>query len=193
MGGGLPLDIIKAPLRAIRDLPDRVLHTTRRRRALRQLSGTVVRSAVFICHGNINRSAYAGAVFARAVPPDRTGDVTVRSAGFIGPNRPASQLAQTLATERGADLSGHRSRLIDATELREADLVVVMSAAQRRDASRLTGRPARDIVILGDLDPAPIERRTIQDPYGHTVDVFEHVFDRIDRCVHQLSAAIWTR
>jgi hypothetical protein len=40
--------------------------------------------------------------------------------------------------------------------------------------------------VLGDLDPLPIATRTITDPWGRTADVFDLVFDRIDRCVDEL-------
>ncbi|MEX0907228.1 MAG: hypothetical protein WD054_02775 [Gemmatimonadota bacterium] len=184
---------MKAPLRALRHLPDRLLHGRRRRRALEWLSSAEIRTAVFICHGNINRSAYAAAAFEREIPEASRAAVQVRSAGFIGADRPASELAQSIAARRALDLRGHRSRLIDLTEMKETDLVVVMNADQCRELCRLTGRNPDDVLVLGDLDPAPTGRRAILDPYGHPAPVFEKVFDQIDRCVVELTSAIWPR
>lgn len=182
---------LRVPLRALRHLPDRLLHGRRRREALERLAAAEVRTAVFICHGNINRSAYAAAVFERAIPEGSRARVRVRSAGFIGAGRTASELARALATRRGYDLSEHRSRLLDPAEMKETDLVVVMNTEQRRELCRLTGRRPDQVVVLGDLDPEPVQRRTILDPYGHPEPVFEDVFDRIDRCVAELTNAIW--
>lgn len=184
-------EVLKAPLRALRHLPDRLMHTSRRRRALEHVARLDVRSAVFICHGNINRSAYAAAVFARSVPPNLRDGVTVRSAGFVGPDRPASDLARTVASRRGLDLSAHRSRRLDAAELTATDLIVVMNTRQCGDICALTARPRHEVVILGDLDPDTIVSRSVQDPYGHPVHVFERVFDRIDRCMDQLTKTLW--
>lgn len=174
----------------MRHVPDRVLHVQRRRMALERLrTHSDARSAAFICHGNINRSAYAAALFASRVPQGR--ELIVSSAGFIGPGRPASESALQVARRRGIDLSRHQSRSIDGTELAATDLVVVMDTHQQRAVSRIAGRPRADIVILGDLDPQPIDRRTVPDPYGHTIPFFEEVFDRIDRCVAEMCAALW--
>lgn len=95
-----------------------------------------------------------------------------------------------MAARRGIDLDDHQSRLIDVNELRTADLIVVMSASQRRSIYRLTKMPEQFVLVLGDLDTEPIARRTVQDPYGQTEEVFIQVFDRIDRCVGQLVRAV---
>lgn len=173
--------------RWVRHFPDQLLHAQRRQEALARVREQGrIKTAVFICHGNINRSAYAAAAFAQALAKRGCGDVVVRSAGFIGPGRAASELAQRVASRRGVDLSAHESRLIDVEELRSCDLVVVMSTEQRAAIHRMA-RPAEPLVLLlGDVDPEPIRRRTVQDPYGHPEDVFVQVFDRIDRCVSQL-------
>lgn len=170
-------------LRSIRHLPDRLLQPIRRRRMSKRLAGRRVQSVLFVCHGNINRSAYAAAVFpAHVTGPERKA-LVVRSAGFIGPGRPASDHALKIASQRGVDLSGHESRLIDGAEARSTDLIVVMSARQRAYVIRVVRCLPECVVVLGDFDPQPAPERTIQDPYGHTEEVFDAVFDRIDRCV----------
>ncbi len=194
MPGRPMLGAVKSLLRTIRHMPDRLRHRSRGRRLRAWLdTRTSVESVAFICHGNINRSAYAAAAFARLVPPDLRDAVLVRSAGFIGPGRPASALACRTAQRRGLDLGAHRSRLIDPDELRRTDLIVVMNQRQRADIVRLLGRSDQGIIVLGDLDPLPIERRAVQDPYGRSEATFETVFTRIDRCIDALARALWQR
>jgi protein-tyrosine phosphatase len=109
--------------------------------------------------------------------------VTVESGGFIGPGRPSPNEARESAADRGIDLSDHRSSVIDATVVRMADLVVVMD---RRQARRIRGEfPSShaSVLILGDLDPAPIARRAILDPVEQPRRVFDEVYERIDGCV----------
>ena len=186
-------DAVRPLLRAVRHGPDRLLHPFRRRRLLARLRrAPTPGSALFICLGNINRSPFAAAAFEREMASKGCNTLRVRSAGFIGPGRPVSEAAQRLGAERGLDLTGHVSRLIDPAEVCETDLVVVMDVKQRRRVARETGRRKRDIVVLGDLDPAHIVRRVVQDPYGHPREVFERVFDRIDRCVDVLAGATCT-
>lgn len=183
--------MVRSIARTVRHLPDRLLHPLRRRRALERLRERGVKGTVhFICLGNINRSAYAAVAFRRAMASRGRDTVRVASAGFIGPGRPSPDLAQAEAERRGLDLTQHVSRLLIAGDVGEDDLLVVMTVEQRRRARRLLDRPSQDVVVLGDLDPVPIVRRLVQDPYGHPAHVFEGVFDRIDRCVEQLASAM---
>lgn len=134
-----------------------------------------------ICHGNVCRSPFAAAVLHHAL---HDSGILVDSAGFVWPGRPVPLHAQVAAEERGIRLTGHRSQTLTETMLREARLVVVMDVAQRR----LLRRPSIVTVpeLLGDLDPEPIEKRAIRDPWGQSPPVFADVFGRIERCATAL-------
>ncbi len=164
-----------------------MLHGWRFRSTTRRLAARGrPKSLLFICHGNICRSPYAAASARRHLPPESH----VESAGFIGPGRPAPPAAVAAAAEQKIDLTPHRSQLVTAELLQAADLVVVMDAAQR---DRLAlGRPAiaSRLVVLGDLDPAPITRRGIPDPVDQPVDVFRSCYARIERCTTVL-CGLW--
>jgi protein-tyrosine phosphatase len=160
--------------------PARLLHPLRRRAARAALRGRAPRTIVVVCHGNICRSPLAAALLRRALGP--TG-IRVESAGFIGPNRPAPRDAVAAAARRGVDLSDHRSRLLTADLVSSADLLVVMGPEQQRAVCERFGRWPRDVIVLGDLDPAPIEARTIRDPIEQGPDVFEESYARIEICV----------
>lgn len=176
---------LRSILRRVRDFKDRALHPLRRRAALYRLRRRRIHRVLFVCHGNINRSVYAAARFGALV---RDG-LVIESAGFIGPGRRASPTTQLLASKRGLDVSDHRSRLIGDLDVREMDLIVVMDSRQRRAVSRkLHDRSA--VLVLGDLDPVRGEPRAVLDPYGHPVEVFERVYDRLDRCVEVLAGVV---
>lgn len=75
--------------------------------------------------------------------------------------------------------------------VRDADVTLVMAPPQLRQLRRVAGaRPAGPSIVLGDLDPAPIDRRTIVDPYDQPDEVFEAVYERIDRCCRSLVEAL---
>ncbi len=168
----------------VRLAPERLLHPRRRREAVarRRAAGRPSRVLV-LCYGNICRSPYAEARLRALVATRGLGGVAIESGGFFGPGRPANDMAHRLAAGRDLDLSGHRSRLVDPSLGTLASLVLVMTRQQAVAAARDAGiLPAR-IELLGDFDPLPIEQRDIPDPYGHPPEVFERVFDRIDRCL----------
>jgi protein-tyrosine-phosphatase len=85
-------------------------------------------------------------------------------------------------------MSSHRSVLITPETLASADLIVVMSESQARDIRSMA--PSKEVLILGDLDPAAISSRTILDPWGGPEVAFEASYERIHRCVRELARII---
>lgn len=165
-----------------------MLHPLRRRHALDVLRQRPRPARVIVlCHGNICRSPFAAALLARDLAG--TG-VSVESAGFIGPGRPSPREAVAAAALRGVDLSEHRSTLLTAPRARAADLVVVMDAVQARVVCDRFGRRRSDILVLGDLDPAPIATRTVRDPVDQPLEVFVETYARIERCAAVLVRAL---
>jgi protein-tyrosine phosphatase len=179
-----------AVVRAVRRGRDRVLHPWRRRQALAWLRRhRMPRGVLFVCHGNICRSPYAEGVFRARVGAVADSVIRIRSAGFIGPDRPSPRFAIEEAAARGVDLRSHRSMLLSAGEVRQAEIVVVMEAAQA-EALRERYPTAGTILVLGDLDPRSDGGRTIIDPVDQPRVMFAASYDRIDRCVAVLAEAV---
>lgn len=175
----------------VRRTPERLLHSLRRRRTLELLRGRARPDSVLVvCHGNLCRSPFAAALLRQALHPV---GVRVDSAGFVRPERPAPPEAVTAAARRGVDLSDHRSRLLTPDLARAADLIVVMDPVQQRHVRERFVRAVRDVIVLGDLDPAPPEGvglRTIRDPIGQGADVYQTSYARIARCVAALVSVL---
>jgi low molecular weight protein-tyrosine phosphatase len=171
-------------LRHVRRTPERLLHPLRRRKALEALRArTRPKTLLVICHGNICRSPFAAGFLRRTLAPV---GIAVHSAGFIGFNRPAPPEALAAAERHGLSLSDHRSRPVTADLARNADLIIVMEPSQGRTIMERFGRRPADIVILGDLDPLPVETRTIRDPVNDDREVFDQVYARVARCAREL-------
>jgi len=188
------LPVLRRAARTLRQMPDRLQHPLRRRRAVRAVAhGFVPRSVLFVCHGNICRSPFAAAAFRRALPEPLRTRIRVRSAGFIGRGRPAPAEALRVARRKGIDLAAHRSELVAAALISSADLIVVMDAQQRRAVHTRFGRRLDDIVVLGDFDPEPIETRAILDPIERPESAYEASYRRIERCVRVLADAVAVR
>jgi protein-tyrosine-phosphatase len=172
----------------VRRTPDRLLHPLRRRKALEALRARPrPKSVLVLCHGNICRSPIAAALLARELAPYGS---AVQSAGFAGINRPPPAEAVAAAERHQVNLSDHRSRLVTADLIRATDLIVVMDANQRRLVCERFGRRPSDVVVLGDLDSAVVETRTIRDPVNESQDVFAQVYERIARCVQELGRVL---
>jgi protein-tyrosine-phosphatase len=172
-----------------RDFVDSLLHSRRRRAAVRRLTNANPRSILFVCQGNICRSPFAAALLTQLAPNTFRG--TIASAGFVGPGRPPPEHALTTAREYGLDLSTHRSAAVTSASLQNADLVVVMSRAQEKGVSERV-KPGAIVVVLGDLDPLPISHRTIHDPWDGPPSAFRESYARIDHCVRALAQSAWS-
>ena len=106
------------------------------------------------------------------------GTAAVRGAG-------ADPTAIHLMKAKGYDLTSHRAQQISETLCQEADLILVMDMAQRRLLGArfptVTGRVFR----LGEF-----EATDIQDPYGHSPEMFRHVLEKIERGVESWNSLI---
>lgn len=180
-----PYRLPSGRLRDIRHVVDARLHLRRQHAAQLELQNTKPHSILFICHGNICRSPFAAALFAHYAPVALSGSMRITSAGFIGPDRAPPAKALVAGARFGVDLSSHRSSLATTASVAAADLVVVMSEEQAKSV-RLRASAATRVLVLGDLDSHPIERRTILDPWGRPDAAFDASYARIDRCVREL-------
>jgi len=172
-------------LHAVRRTPERLMHGLRQRAARAAVRGREApRVVLVLCHGNICRSPFAARLLERELAP---AGIRVRQAGFIGAGRHAPAEAVVAARGRDLDLSDHRSRPLTSALVDGADLVVVMDADQRRAVCDIFGARPERVVLLGDFDPEPIDARAIYDPVDQTVEVFDAVYTRIERCVTELA------
>jgi len=136
-----------------------------------------VERLVFVCKGNICRSAFAEAV-ARSMGMDAVscGLQTVMSA-------PANEDAVMTARKKGFRLEEHRTMPIMYMVLRKTDLLVAMEPWQAEYIRRQLVRP-HAYTLLG-LWSRPVLPH-IQDPHGAPSAYFDRCFSYIENSVHDI-------
>lgn len=142
-----------------------------------------VRRLVFICKGNICRSAYADM-------RTRSLNLPSASAGLAAdPGTPADPRASSTARKRGIDLSPHRSNTLTTLGVQAGDLLIAFEPGHAKELERrLDGRNDVQFTLLG-LWHTSGTWAYIQDPYGLSEDYFAHCFNRIDNGLERLLAA----
>lgn len=135
---------------------------------------------VFVCHGNVCRSPYA---------EHKAQQMGIKSISFGLDTRSgtaANGTAISVATDRGVDLSSHRSQQISVDQLKENDLILAMEPWHIRAIKRLEPSGHRSVALLG-LAASQWPYSYIPDPYGLSDTMFGSCFDIIDRALETLS------
>jgi protein-tyrosine phosphatase len=158
-----------------------------------QLLRTAAATVLFVCTGNTCRSPLAAAM-ARRRAADQLGiaeddllprGVRIASAGtMVNVAVPASEGAVAAAAEVGLDLSGHRSRPVDA-EL--VGGVVSVYALARSHLDTLLRNHPRLGAMAELLDP---DDRDILDPFGGELALYRETRDAIGAALERRWPAI---
>lgn len=88
----------------------------------------------------------------------------------------ADDSARTLMRERGLPIDGHRARQLDAQMCREADLILVMEAAQRQLVHQRHPEATGKVFRLTEQ-----LRVDVPDPYRRTLASFQTALALIDQ------------
>ena len=107
---------------------------------------------LFVCTGNTCRSPMACALA-------RAAGVDAQSAGLhANPGAPASPRAIRAARLYGADLTGHKARMLDETMMRDAEEVWVMTEAHEAVLNMMFPEYSRKVSVLWPPIPDPFGR-----------------------------------
>jgi protein-tyrosine phosphatase len=141
----------------------------------RRVDWEAVDRLVFVCKGNICRSAYAEAVAKSLGAESLSCGIDTSTGGRADGN------AMRAAVLRGVDLEQHRTTPIQSLAIRKGDLLVVMEPGQ---AKRLEQEPGwnNQCTLIGLWGGAA--RPYIHDPYGSSAEYFNNCFYYIEKSVH---------
>ncbi|MGO4325710.1 low molecular weight phosphotyrosine protein phosphatase [Cupriavidus sp. 2TAF22] len=134
----------------------------------------MIRSILVVCIGNTCRSPMAQCLLGNSLP-----GCTITSAGLAPLEGAAADphIVRLLA-EDGLDLPGHRARVLDASMVSGADLVLVMDTEQREALERLYPHARGKVYRLCEFVHADVP-----DPYGCSQNMFRIVFGLIKQGV----------
>lgn len=143
-----------------------------------------VKRLVFICMGNINRSAYA---------EYKAKSIGIESVSYgidADENKGASLSATRNAKARHIDLGDHRCRSMAHMKLQNGDLVLAVEPAHiDMIKTAIDGEDVQlSLIGLWSKTPTPF----IQDPICRSDTYFQHCFARIDQAILDLQSKIDT-
>lgn len=142
---------------------------------------SAVRRLVFVCHGNICRSAFAHAV---------AHDLGINAASFglsTDAGRPAYAPAAAFAQDLGLDLSAHQATRAHDFAPQTGDLMLAMETRQLRRLARYPALAALPRSLLGLYASPPVPH--LHDPYHLDPDYLPVCLARIRGAVINLATA----
>ncbi len=117
-----------------------------------------------ICTANICRSPVAEAIIRDRLQTMGLDDWTVSSAGtWAMVERAASHNSQVVMAQYGLDISDHMARMLDESDLREADLVLCMEEGHVEALMVEFPGQAHKVYLIAAMAGVPY---SIKDPYG---------------------------
>lgn len=161
----------------VRDYYARFLYRCGSYRHYTTIDWSTASRLIFVCTGNISRSPYAEA---RA----RLHGLSAISFGVAarGGDR-ADPVATRIASERGVELSSHRSRGYQDVGIQEGDLILAMEPWQLQRVALLC--PQASLTLLG-LWSSPT-RPHIEDPFGLCAAYHHTCFQVIDSAIERIT------
>jgi len=152
-----------------------------RYRKYRQIDWGSINRLVFVCKGNICRSAYSEA-FAKSL------GIEAISCGIATDHgNPANDVAIKVGSARGFDLSQHETTSINSLRLKETDLILAMEPWQVEYLSNK--HSARHNCSLLGLWGKP-KKPYIHDPYGASLIYFNNCFNYLEDSIHEVARKI---
>lgn len=148
------------------------------------------RSFLFVCFGNIMRSALAESLMRKAVNemlPEQAREIETVSAGLHAINgNEAHPWSRTAALDFGISLEQHRARLLTREMVDQADCILAMDFQNKAELLSLYPEASSKIYMLSAYAEGPWRNREIPDPYFGDVEVTRFCARQLQICVCNL-------
>jgi len=147
------------------------------------------KNLLFLCYGNINRSAVAEVYARRRLDSS----VAVDSAGFHHEaGRPADATMTEVAAEVGVDMLEWCSKTLTAAMIEKADAIFVMELAHRRRLLQAFPETEGRVFLLGMGSSRTAAGGEIADPYGKSRSHYETALNQVTNAVDAIAETLRT-
>ena len=133
---------------------------------------------VFICTGNTCRSPMAEGLFKALNGEQKTGLEAISAGIFTNNGMPASENAVIVAKELGADISNHKSQMLNGNIVNDAKYLVCMTGAHYDQILLKFPNVSYKLFTLLPTD--------IDDPFGGNIDEYRSCATQIKSAVESI-------
>jgi len=142
---------------------------------------------LFLCYGNINRSAAAECIYTQQGKTE----FTVQSAGFhLKSQRPADPNMVKEAVEHDIAMQNCSSQTLNLDMLNKADIIFAMEIEHLLKLKELYPAHSHKAYLLGSLSPKLESPLEISDPYGKSPEDYQQCFKQIQHCINYIGKGV---
>lgn len=155
---------------------------------------------LFVCSGNSCRSPMAAGLLQKKLYPEFGKTVRVHSAGTLGIyENPATLHAIRVSQEKGVDISTHRSKGVNETDIAEADIIFALAEHHKDFLDRYYPHLKDNIFLMKSFSTGADKpsNLSIEDPIGGDLKKYRKTINEIEkeleRILPQLKVLIHAR
>ena len=142
---------------------------------------------MFVCTGNICRSAMAQWLMKKKLEDANREDIQVFSCGIFAYDKDmASQEAIEVMQEYGVDLKQHEATNIQKSKIQQMDYVFCMTNSQKYTVLNQYPELAGRVYTLKEFATPDAQDLEIKDPWGYTIAVYRVCAAEIDSCLDKV-------
>lgn len=146
---------------------------------------------MFICTGNICRSAMAHWLLKKKLEERNIKNVEVYSAGIYAVEGDTSTYeAIEVMEEYGVDLKKHRATKVQNSNIKDVDIILCMTLSHKRDLIYMYPELKEKIYTLKEYVNDEKNGVEIRDPWGYDIVTYRFCASEIDACLDKLISYI---
>lgn len=146
---------------------------------------------MFICTGNICRSAMAHWLLKKKLEERNIKNVEVYSAGIYAYSGDIStDEAIEVMEEYGVDLKKHRATKVQNSNIKDMDIILCMTLSHKRDLVYMYPELKEKIYTLKEYVKDEKNGVEIKDPWGYDIVTYRFCAAEIDACLDKLIESI---
>lgn len=145
---------------------------------------------MFICTGNICRSAMAHWLLVKKIEDLGRKDIEVYSCGIYAENGDTSTYeAKTVMQEYGVDLSKHRATNIRNSNIKDMDLILCATISHKNAVLDFYPELEDKVFTMKEYvnyNREYHDKTNIKDPWGYDIETYRSCASEIDECLNLL-------